>query len=437
MVVVLSVVLAVFKTAYSWYDGESVDESMVIHIGIALALALTLTLAPHRWKRRVLCVTLAFLFVECTLQIFGILGVLPNLEVRSSTPYGRVYWTREGFGNDIMNRYGLYYRPIGPKRGKRIVLIGDSYVQALQVRKSEHMGVVFEEMIHKHGEKDTEVIAIGRSGCGPAQYLDMLEYACRHFAPDEVVLCFFLGNDILNCHASLERKRPKSYAQYILGPDGQLVLHSKSKGVREKFIDTFEQNHRSVLETGYRTIKSHFMTRNLFHAIRLGFDRRGDEVKSVSGGKQPILSGLDLTDKHLGVYAKDRQVPWPEAYAVAEKLLERFVAMARKQGVKVRIVTIPWFPGGFYRLHKDVSDWSTDLDTHELMLPEQMVESFCAKNNVPFVGATARLQSRNVPVEEIRSYYYYDGSGHLSPPGHRMMAEVLTHLFIEQQDGGG
>ena len=65
----------------------------------------------------------SLVLVELGLQAVGWLGLLPGVNTKIKSPHGRVYWSREGLGNSIRNRFGWYYpefnttavRKIAPK----------------------------------------------------------------------------------------------------------------------------------------------------------------------------------------------------------------------------------------------------------------------------------------------------------------------------------
>src|SRR5262249_17436534 len=75
----------------------------------------------------------------------------------------------------------------------RVVLVGDSFVEALQVRFEESITAQLESQLRSHG-KNCEVISFGVSGAGTArEYLALREYGLK-YKPD-LVLLLFVGND--------------------------------------------------------------------------------------------------------------------------------------------------------------------------------------------------------------------------------------------------
>ena len=67
---------------------------------------------------------------------------------------------------------------------KRIAVIGDSYIEALQVDIDQS----YPALLHQRLAGSAEVFAFGRSGASLSQYLHMSRYAAKTFDPDVLVL---------------------------------------------------------------------------------------------------------------------------------------------------------------------------------------------------------------------------------------------------------
>ena len=62
-------------------------------------------------------------------------------------PYGRVYYNEEGLGNGIANRYGWYYPEFRLASGShRVVLVGDSFIQAYRLIRHHALQGIHQEM---------------------------------------------------------------------------------------------------------------------------------------------------------------------------------------------------------------------------------------------------------------------------------------------------
>ena len=79
----------------------------------------------------------------------------------------------------------------------RILILGDSFVQAVQVAETETAQQVLEDRLNELGDsRRYEVISAGVGGWGTGQELLYYRTEGRHYQPDLVLLMFFLGNDV-------------------------------------------------------------------------------------------------------------------------------------------------------------------------------------------------------------------------------------------------
>ena len=132
---------------------------------------------PARWRKWILIPIGALLLLEVAIQGAALTNLLPQNTAWTNglfTPYGRIYQSQEGVANATTNNYGWYYPDFRLRRDThRILLLGDSFIQALQIQPEEHMGVGLEGIVN-HGledpnafdGKEIEVLAMGMPGLG-------------------------------------------------------------------------------------------------------------------------------------------------------------------------------------------------------------------------------------------------------------------------------
>ena len=79
----------------------------------------------------------------------------------------------------------------------RILILGDSFVQAVQVREADTAHQILEDRLNKEWSFPTfEVISAGVGGWGTGQQLLYYRAEGRDYQPDLVILMLFLGNDV-------------------------------------------------------------------------------------------------------------------------------------------------------------------------------------------------------------------------------------------------
>lgn len=113
--------------------------------------------------------------------------------------------TREEYAHEIrFNQQGMYdtdHDFAKPPDTTRILWVGDSFAQALQVAEPETAHQQLEAMLNqRHGRPDLnfEVISSGVMGWGTGQELVYYREQGRRYQPDIVLLLFFMGNDVNN-----------------------------------------------------------------------------------------------------------------------------------------------------------------------------------------------------------------------------------------------
>ena len=133
---------------------------------------------------------------------------------------------------DVRFRSNLYgfkdidHKLLKPTDTKRILLLGDSYVEAAGVSPESYMARVIEKLAFKDGIS-LEVISMGMSGWGQAHHLATYERLGKQFDPD-IIISFFVNNDLWNNESNSVWSKPiYEYEDGVLQlamPKEQIVL---------------------------------------------------------------------------------------------------------------------------------------------------------------------------------------------------------------------
>jgi len=106
----------------------------------------------------------------------------PRTGIYTLGPFARPR-ARWRINDDGWNSAIEYAHARSPGR-RRIVVIGDSYVEAIQVDPTESAGAVLRALLHD----SVDVYTLGISSAPLSQYLQMARYAARTFHPDVIVV---------------------------------------------------------------------------------------------------------------------------------------------------------------------------------------------------------------------------------------------------------
>jgi hypothetical protein len=127
------------------------------------------------------------------------LGYDPNQNLQY---LNRVKWNKTGY-------FDHDYSVIKPADVYRVVLIGDSYVESVQVPLGSTFHKLTEEAVNKSGftlnNKRYEMIALGNSGFGQRENLDVLRTQGLKYDPDLVIVTL-CGNDFCDDDPVLKRE---------------------------------------------------------------------------------------------------------------------------------------------------------------------------------------------------------------------------------------
>jgi hypothetical protein len=270
----------------------------------------------------------------------------------------------------------------------RVLLLGDSMSMAEGVELPETYIKQFEKKANEQGSsKKVETINAAIRGYGNDQEVVLFERIGMQFQPDLVILAFFEGNDF-------DDNRQGSIFQL---KDGALIKTTPTEENSQK-MRYYNQQIRIQNFPGYRFLVGHshlvnFLRKKyaayLTHRA-LTIDKRRPEDRSNEG---QTVSEAD--------------------WNLTTQILMRWNADCRKIKSVPLILFIP-----------DINN----IRTYKKSMPhklrtDQRMRNFANANNILFINLTD-LFTRDQNVENL-----YLPDGHLSPPGHDIVADEITRFL--------
>ncbi|GIW43742.1 MAG: hypothetical protein KatS3mg077_1024 [Candidatus Binatia bacterium] len=333
-------------------------------------------------------------------------------------PNKRGWWTqeeREFVVPVAINARGLrdvqreYTKPSGHVR---ILVVGDSFVEAMHVRLEEMFTRRLEHLLDGVGaSRRVEVISAGVSGWGTASELLWLGKEGRKYQPDIVLLHFYPGNDIKNNSPILEDTLPPVYSD-----SGDLLYVRSNKSERHVSGGPLKWSK------AYVWIRQRMIMQRPSWAEAL--ERMG--VIRLPQPRTPRMTdGFPLD---FGVYAVPVDEPWRDAWSRTERLLVAMQNEASAMGARFGIVVA----AGREQVYP--SSWEQILNTYpaarqrtfDLEQPERWVEEWCAHHGVPCLRLTPVF--RAAAVEGPPLHFWHDG--HWTKDGHRVAAEEIRKFLL-------
>src|SRR5574341_294553 len=268
----------------------------------------------------------------------------------------------------------------------RVLVLGDSYVEGIQVRLEELYHRRLEVALAGRSAVGVETIALGRSGWGQVHELDALRTTGLAYHPDLIIAEFLPANDVRNNHPELERMAAEQIAH--------------STRARELFIESV--NRGWLLPA--------FLCDKLDQLIRLGRGQ-ADPIDADAYRAAPAV----------------RPDLWVEAWAGTATALAEMKTLSARAGADLVVVvfTGPW--------ELEVCDEGAGPPPHDIerRLPTQKVLEICAPEEISCLDLQPRF-ARTTPGDPACPHLTHEV--HWSRHGHRRAAEETVHFLVEESD---
>ena len=294
-----------------------------------------------------------------------------------------------------------------PAGTQRLVVIGDSFSEALQVNLEQTYWRQLAKLLSDAQGHPWEVINLGVGDWGNAQALLALKEYGLAYQPDLVVSQFFALNDV--CNNTIE-------------------LAHLCKSTNDDYRPYFKLEEGRLEQTWTQPIRQWLRSRLIsFGALELLMIKvAGQEGQETVEEKHQRLTrerGF-RSDPLLLTYASDRHQPeeLQRGWATTEALLGETFRICRDQGIPWVGMVVPFearINESWPHLEQALAEFEPDVDYPEKRLGRLFQE----------LGASLLLLK---PLfEEHREEVLYFIGGHLNPRGHTLAAEGLRDLVLE------
>jgi hypothetical protein len=344
-------------------------------------------------------------------------------------PHAYYRHTKEGFSEGYFNSHGFrdyertYEKPPGVFR---ILVLGDSYVEALQVQLEDAFTAQLEKMLNANASsKRFEVLALGKMGFGTAdEYIRYLNFGLA-YDPDLVVVAFFTGNDFRNNSKFLNREQVGFY--YAFDRHHDLVLD-------QSLVDAYE-NKLSYPKRLFQELKtkSHLLSlisERIYLLRRQLMDIRMEEAYGYEEN-----TGDDRTKNlslfsDLNIYRTDLPPPWKDAVEITKEIILAFKRSVEEHGSRFLLVSLSNAEQVHPELGREFKNrYGIELDYDQ---PDRILNEFATTSKVAFLKLMPAFRDHHLKTGQyLHGSESYHG-GHWNQAGHRLAAE-LTFQFLREQ----
>lgn len=282
--------------------------------------------------------------------------------------------------------------PIGPKPAgeRRIVILGDSIVFAVQVEAHETLSAILEARLNARGDAlRYRVINAGVQGYGPAEQVRFFETVAADFEPDIVLVATFVANDAIE---ALDR--------------------------RWRLDDTRSAAERAggEAETRLRRVVRRSMV------LQIAKQRVDQVVERVQPARQPS------PDRRLLSYATPLGPDIAEGFEEATRAMARLSLAASERGARTAIVLVParfqLDAAEYQRMRAEVSRFGFELDVDGA---SSRFHDFYASLGLPLLDLLPAFRAAPHPGR-----MFFERTVHLTPAGHEVAAKAIAQ-FLEDQ----
>ena len=295
-----------------------------------------------------------------------------------------------------------------------IMILGDSFVEALQVEMNEKLGPLVKAAVEQRLQRRIAVTSFGRSGTGQAvQYAYFRKFAPR-MKPDIVVLVF-ISNDLRDNHPDLTAR----YYRFnpLHPPRPTFVMSENSEdGLLEVPIDPQWNAYTSLVEAiPAATVKDVDPLQSVLELsalARLVLKRSASPTSLFPPEYLYKGNHVDFAFMERGRLQTDPVIQ--AGYTITDRLIKKFKnALAGSGGDLVIMV------GDAQPLEAKY------MGGAEFAIFHNWLEREARDLNLPFVSVPQALKARNIDWHSvIRS------DGHWNQSGHRLAAAILEETLV-------
>lgn len=327
------------------------------------------------------------------------------------------------------NALGMRDRPHDPlpaPGGFRIVVLGDSFMEAYQVPLEQSLPYLLQERLASRG---VEVLNLGVGGYSTAQELLALEEDGLRYRPDLVVLAFYVGNDVQNNSHAIEaalhgEDEPTTFSRPYArasSQDDELEWTPPDRARLEPYARRWRERRHSSLDALRRALQP-AMVVNL--------------LEQASGRLWSRLSGRESFDPQLlygWPFLREVSDPaaarlWDEAWTTTRRLLLEIDRVARAAGARFAVLIVPPPLQVDARSLAAAQAAYPELDFDPLRINREL-DRFCAQAGIPLLDPTPALASEE---SAGRPVYYALEDHHWNAAGHALVTDLLAEFLAER-----
>jgi len=348
-------------------------------------------------------------FVLRTTHLFGakITWTSPDPTLGYTFLPGREYWCRSENDHPITGRINSHgWRDTErsltkPENTYRIAVLGDSFVEALQVEREATFLALAENQLSAVTGHSVEIMNFGRSGYSQTEEFLVLKNHVTKFSPNLVLLFFFPGNDIADVdkRTAVNSQRPF----FSLSESGELTLDSSFSRTQEfklrSFVSWFRQHSAFISLLSDRYV--------IYRAVRA--ETLSQRHHETSTGKLQGYLGL-CTSSPGGVFLQN--------YKLTKQLIAAMAEHCELNKIRLMLICC----NVYYSLELEKEYRQIDQTFNPNFFEDDLKE-YARSINIEYLGLQRIFRQASI---ETGFPYHWRSGGHWNYQGHRLVARSLV-----------
>lgn len=285
----------------------------------------------------------------------------------------------------------------------RIIFLGDSFTEAIQVPLEDTFPKIIERELNKRMDFPVESISLGKSGAGTQKSYDILLEIGLRFSPD-LVLMQFLSNDLIDNSPRLEkeeREQEKRRKQY--------VPQLKKAYSRYLWVKSSRFNQILALKLG-----------RLYQASKAAKYADRDKYRFI----------------HLNtlVFCEEYSSLWDRAWRRTQRFIRQTESLAEENDAGFLLVSFPemWRVGSQEEMERRMKSMSRDVLDYQWNFDktDRILRDFCQKEKIPFLSLLPPFRES---YRKTRKSLHFAFDMHLNKRGHRVAADAILDYLLRKK----
>lgn len=316
--------------------------------------------------------------------------------------------------------YDLDYSYERPAKGFRVLVLGDSYVESIQVALHQRSFQMLEDRYQEESTTPYEIIEMGVGNYSPAQYYQMYSREGERYHPDVVIVLVYGGNDIEGLYSD-----PGHNLVHVL--TGPTTTYTLDNG---KLVEVDLPDWRPPTGSSHVPVQTPFL-----RWVDLTLRRYSVGYSVIGSNFYRSQQGVDLgiAGGHIALarrFEANYQDPQDEqAWPIFKALLLALRDAATKDGSQFAVVIAPEmyaiYPDWYFQDFPAAKKYRSLFDARKM---DRQVEAFLKENAINTLNLTPDLQAAALTSDEP---LYSHTHTHWTPAGHAVVAGALAKWFAK------